>query len=55
MGLKGTRQQALTVEEIVGDMGELRELFPNAGIREMINHLFVRKGKKVPRYVPLSY
>ncbi|KAF6763513.1 hypothetical protein DFP72DRAFT_999679 [Ephemerocybe angulata] len=32
-------------------MVELRKMFPNAGVKEMVSHLFYRKQKKVPRCV----
>lgn len=50
-GLLGIRQQTYEIEDIQNDMAELRQLYPNAGIRDMKMHLFTRKHKKVTRYI----
>ncbi|KAJ2911955.1 hypothetical protein MD484_g8459, partial [Candolleomyces efflorescens] len=55
LGLLGTKQQGHSVESIAEDMQSLRQLFPNAGIRDMKTLLQRRKQKKVPRSVIEEY
>lgn len=49
MGLLRTRQQRHTVESIREAMIELRETYPNAGAREMVNLLFHEHAMSVSR------
>jgi hypothetical protein len=51
MGLRRTRQQGHTIESIHEAMLDLRQIYPNAGAREMISLLFHEKGMSVARYV----
>lgn len=49
LGLLGSRQQGHTPETIHDAMVELRQIYPNAGAREMISLLFHERGMAVPR------
>ena len=49
MGLLGTRQQAHTIESICEPMVKLCQVYPNAGVREMISLLFHERGMSVSR------
>ncbi|KAF9538452.1 hypothetical protein CPC08DRAFT_651431 [Agrocybe pediades] len=55
LGLLGTRQQQHNLESIAEDMQELRVSYPKAGARDMVDHLFFEKGKKVSRYLVIAY
>ena len=54
MGLKRTWQQAHTPQTIRKTMVEMRQVYLNAGAREMISLLFHEKGMAVSRYVSRS-
>lgn len=49
MGLQRTRQQGHTVDSVRDAMADLRETYPNAGAREMVNLLFHEWGMSVAR------
>jgi hypothetical protein len=49
MGLLRTRQQSHTVESIRDAMIDLREMYPNAGAREMVSLLFHEQAMSVSR------
>ncbi|KAG6371947.1 hypothetical protein JVT61DRAFT_8961 [Boletus reticuloceps] len=55
LGLTRARQQGHTVASIQAIMAELRETYPNAGSREMVNILFHEQGLSVPRRVVQEY
>ncbi|KAG2743521.1 hypothetical protein P692DRAFT_20878373 [Suillus brevipes Sb2] len=55
MGLQRTRQQGHTIESIHEAMLDLRQIYPNAGAREMISLLFHEKGMSVARTVIRAY
>ncbi|KAG2126745.1 hypothetical protein BD769DRAFT_1628415 [Suillus cothurnatus] len=55
MGLLRTRQQGHTVESIRDAMLELREMYPKAGMREIISLLHHEEGMSVSRSVIKSY
>ncbi|KAG6378350.1 hypothetical protein JVT61DRAFT_14075 [Boletus reticuloceps] len=55
LGLIRTREQAHTVESICHVMAELRSMYPQAGAREMISHLFHSHGMQVSRRVVRDY
>ncbi|KAF8119494.1 hypothetical protein EV363DRAFT_1462101 [Boletus edulis] len=55
MGLKRTRQQAHTPQTIHEVMVEMRQVYPNAGAREMISLLFHEKGMAVSRNIMREY
>ncbi|KAG1816565.1 hypothetical protein EV424DRAFT_1528296 [Suillus variegatus] len=55
MGLLRTRQQRHTVESIREAMIELRETYPNAGAREMVNLLFHEHAMSVSRNIVIAY
>ncbi|KAG1796638.1 uncharacterized protein HD556DRAFT_1431265 [Suillus plorans] len=55
MGLLRTRQQGHSVESIRDAMLELREMYPKAGMREMISLLHHEEGMSVSRSVIKSY
>ncbi|KAF8435306.1 hypothetical protein L210DRAFT_3613594 [Boletus edulis BED1] len=50
LGLFRTREQAHTVEGIRGIMTKLRSTYPQAGVREMISHLFHSYGMQCRRF-----
>jgi hypothetical protein len=49
MGLIRTRQQGHTIETIREAMIELRQMYPNAGVREVVGLLFHEKNMSVAR------
>ncbi|KAG1738721.1 hypothetical protein EDB19DRAFT_1909123 [Suillus lakei] len=49
MGLQHTRQQNHSIESIHDTMVDLREAYPNAGVREMVSLLFHEKDMSVSR------
>ena len=49
LGLCRTRQQGLTPDDIREVMVEMRIIYPNAGMREMIGLLFHEHGLAVSR------
>ncbi|KAI6159145.1 hypothetical protein EDD17DRAFT_1779095 [Pisolithus thermaeus] len=55
LGLYGTRQQGHTPESIRDAMVELRQMYPNAGTREMISLLFHERQMSVARSVIQEY
>ncbi|KAG2335890.1 hypothetical protein BDR05DRAFT_978886 [Suillus weaverae] len=55
MGLLCTRQQHHTVASIREAMIDLREMYPNAGAREMVNLLFHEHAMSVSRNVVIAY
>ncbi|KAG1833588.1 hypothetical protein F4604DRAFT_1886809 [Suillus subluteus] len=55
MGLQRTRQQGHTVESIHDAMIDLCQMYPKAGIREVISLLFHEKNMSVSRTVVSSY
>ncbi|KAG6374562.1 hypothetical protein JVT61DRAFT_3911 [Boletus reticuloceps] len=55
MGLKCTCQQAHTPQTIREVMVEMRQVYPNAGVREMISLLFHEKGMAVSRNIMREY
>ncbi|KAG1796073.1 uncharacterized protein HD556DRAFT_1234916, partial [Suillus plorans] len=55
MGLLRTHQQRHTVESIREAMIELRETYPNAGAREMVNLLFHEHAMSVSRNIVIAY
>jgi len=55
MGLLRTRQQGHTVESIRDAMLELREMYPKAGMREIISLLHHEEGMSVSRYGHLPF
>ncbi|KAG2135541.1 hypothetical protein BD769DRAFT_1627021 [Suillus cothurnatus] len=55
MGLLHTRQQGHTVESIRDAMLELHEMYPKAGMREIISLLHHEEGMSVSRSVIKSY
>jgi hypothetical protein len=55
MGLVRTRQQGHTIESIRDAMVDLRQIYPNAGNREVVSLLFHEKNMSVSRlYIPLT-
>jgi hypothetical protein len=50
MGLQCTRQQGHTIESIREAMIDLRQMYPKAGIREVISLLFHEKNISVSRF-----
>jgi len=50
MGLLRTRQQGHTIESIREPMIDLRQIYPKAGIREVISLLFHEKNMSVSRW-----
>ncbi|KAJ8584139.1 hypothetical protein M405DRAFT_915675 [Rhizopogon salebrosus TDB-379] len=55
MGLVRTRQQGHTIESIRDAMVDLRQIYPNAGNREVVSLLFHEKNMSVSRFVVTSY
>ncbi|KAF8149133.1 hypothetical protein B0H34DRAFT_758164 [Crassisporium funariophilum] len=55
MGLLSTRQQKQTLETIREVMVDLREQYPLAGARDMVNHIFHKTGMKVSRALIVVY
>ncbi|KAG2342757.1 hypothetical protein BDR05DRAFT_885893 [Suillus weaverae] len=55
MGLLRTRQQSHTIESIRNTMMSLRETYPNAGAREMVNLLFHEQAMSVSRNIVIAY
>ncbi|KAG1883977.1 hypothetical protein F4604DRAFT_1878813 [Suillus subluteus] len=55
MGLERSRQQGHTVETIHEAVTELHQMFPHAGMREMIGLLFHKKNMSVAKSVMMSY
>ena len=49
LGLYRTRQKGLTPDNIRGVMVEMRNIYPDAGVREMIGLLFHEHGLAVSR------
>ena len=49
LGLEHTRQQGHTIGSIRGAMIQLREMYPNAGVREIISLLFHEMEMSVSR------
>ncbi|KAG1777880.1 hypothetical protein EV702DRAFT_1179146 [Suillus placidus] len=55
MGLQHTCQQGHTVESIRDAMMDIRQMYPKAGIREVISLLFHEKNMSVSRTIVSSY
>ncbi|KAI5988558.1 hypothetical protein EDD15DRAFT_2389274 [Pisolithus albus] len=55
LGLLRTRQQGHTCESIRETMVEMRNMYPDAGVREMIGLLFHEQGMAVSRSVMRDY
>ncbi|KAG1831489.1 hypothetical protein EV424DRAFT_1314109, partial [Suillus variegatus] len=55
MGLQRTRQQGHTIESIHDTMINIRQMYPKAGIREVISLLFHEKSMSISRTVVSSY
>jgi hypothetical protein len=51
LGLRRTRQQGHTPNSIHPAMVELRAMYPDAGVREMIGLLFYEHNMSVSKYV----
>lgn len=49
MGLQRTRQQGHTIESIHDTMINIRQMYPKAGIREVISLLFHEKSMSISR------
>jgi len=49
MGLQRTRQQGHTIESIRDAMIDIRQMYPKAGVREVISLLFHEKNMSVSR------
>ncbi|KAJ8090301.1 hypothetical protein PM082_018897 [Marasmius tenuissimus] len=48
IGLKGTRQQNVSFEEMAGPIGELKKIYPMWGARTLTQQLRIRHSMKVP-------